>query len=179
MKNRVFPALTRHVTLLRTFSVLSLLILTVIAALLAWRLQGVVERIALKQEATLAQGQAEALLRAHLLPRSASAGLTPKILRGLAAYTQHNMHYGLFVRVKIWSPNGTILYSDARSAIGKHFPIDDDLADILSGTKDSVAHISDLGDPENVTEHGHFRHLLEVYLPIRVGHGRATRVVGA
>jgi hypothetical protein len=135
MKHHVFPALTRHVTLLRTFSVLSLLILTVIAALLAWRLQGVVERIALKQEATLAQGQAEALLRADLLPHSASGRLTTKTLGGLAAYTQHNMHYGLFVRVKIWSPNGTILYSDARSAIGKHFPIDDDLADILSGTK--------------------------------------------
>ena len=179
MKKFVFPALTRHVTLLRTFSVLSLLILTVIAALLAWRLQGVVERIALKQEATLAQGQAEALLRADLLPRSASAGLTPKILRGLAAYTQHNMHYGLFVRVKIWSPNGTILYSDARAAIGKRFPVDEDLADILSGEKDSAADISDLGEAENATERGRFRHLLEVYVPIRVGHGRATHVVGA
>jgi len=174
---RRFPALGRHLTLLRTFSVLSALIITLIASLLAWRVQSQVERMALQQEAVLARGQAAALLHAGLFRPSTSAGLTPGTLHRLAVYTQQNMRYVHDVRVKIWDAHGTILYSDARAAIGRHFPIDDGLADILAGRVASAADISDLNAPENVTERGHFRHLLEVYVPIQVD--RSAPIIGA
>ncbi len=174
---RQFRTLGRHLTLLRTFSVLSALIITLIASLLVWRVQDQVERMALQQEAVLAQGQAAALLHAGLFHPGTSAGLTPGTLRRLAVYTRQNMQYDHDVRVKIWNRHGTILYSDARAAIGRHFPIDDGLADILAGRVASAADISDLNAPENVTEHGHFRHLLEVYVPIQVGRG--APIIGA
>ncbi len=169
--------LVRRLTLLRTFAVLSGCILTMIAALLAWSLQGVVEGIALKQETALATGQAEALLHAHLLPQGVSGSLSFDALRRLAADTQQGMHFGLFVRVKIWSPTGTILYSDLPALRGRRFPIDDDLADVMAGRVVSAADISDLQAPENATERGQFRHLLEVYVPIRAGTAGVSRVV--
>ncbi|MGH2347642.1 MAG: hypothetical protein ACRDG4_20640, partial [Chloroflexota bacterium] len=170
--------LVGRMTLLRTFAIVSACILTVIAALLAWSLQGVVESIALKQETTLATGQAEALLQGHLLPQSPSAGLSGDTLRRLAADTTRNMHFGLFVRVKIWGPSGTILYSDVASLIGRRFPVDDDLEDVLDGKVGATADISDLKAPENATERGKFHDLLEVYVPIVEGTGNARRIVG-
>jgi hypothetical protein len=72
--------------------VLSACILTMIAALLAWSVQGVVEGSALKQETALATGRAEALLHTHLLPQPASGSLSLDALRLLAADTQQDIH---------------------------------------------------------------------------------------
>jgi diguanylate cyclase (GGDEF)-like protein len=168
-----------RMTLLRTFAVLSACILTLIAALLAWSVQGLVDDIALKQETTLATGQAEALLQGHLLPESASSELSGTALRTLAVATTQDMHFGLFVRVKIWNRSGMILYSDESSLIGRRFPLDDDLEGVLDGEEASAADISDLNSPENATERGQFSHLLEVYVPIIEGTGSGRRIVGA
>lgn len=166
--------LRRQLTLLRTFGLLSALILAVIAALLAWSLDGEMARTALDQETALAESQARMLLHAGLLPQHAGNALSPATLRHLAAYTAANLGYGGNVRVKIWSPDGTILYSDAAAAIGRRFPLEDEELDVLRGKAPSRADISDLSEPENATERGRFRDLLEVYVPIRV----AGRIVG-
>ena len=126
------------------FSVLSAVLLILIGLLLGWRLQNAVADIALKQQATLASEQAETLLQAHFFAHGLSRPLTPADLHELGAYTRANMSSGLFVRVKIWSTNGTILYSDVSSLIGHRFPIDDDLGDVLSGKVSSFTDISDL-----------------------------------
>ncbi len=165
-----------RLTLLRAFAVLSACILTIIAALLAWSVQGLVDDIALKQETTLATGQAEALLQGHLLVQNE---LSDQALRTLATATTQDMHFGLFVRVKIWNRSGMILYSDVPSLIGRRFALDDDLAAVLDGEEGSAADISDLNDPENATERGQYTHLLEVYVPIIEGTGSGRRIVGA
>lgn len=174
------PGRWRSVTLLQIFSVLSAVLLTLIGLLLGWRLQGAVADIALKQQATLASEQAETLLQAHFFAHGLSRPLTPADLHALGAYTRANMSSGLFVRVKIWSTNGTILYSDVSSLIGHRFPIDDDLGDVLAGKVPSFTDISDLSALENATERGQFQHLLEVYVPIRATvAGQGSRIVGA
>lgn len=66
------------------------------------------------------------------------------------------------VRVKIWDPDGQILYSDAPSLIGQHFVLSADARRALD-EGDSVAGVSDLKDPENAFDTG-FGKLLEVYL---------------
>ncbi|HVA90023.1 MAG TPA: GGDEF domain-containing protein, partial [Chloroflexota bacterium] len=166
-------------TLLRIFALISAFILALIAVLLAVSLQGVVENIALKQETTLAIGQAEVLLNAHLLPQTSSDTLATAPLQALTADTKQNMHFGLFVRVKIWNLTGTVLYSDQPSIIGRRFPMDDDLEKVLSGQVASAASISNLQAPENATERDLYPHLLEVYVPIREGSGAASHIVGA
>ncbi len=68
---------------------------------------------------------------------------------------------GSLVRVKIWSPDGTILYADEPRLIGQRFELDDDKLTVLAGG-DGKADVSDLSEPENRYETDNAK-LLEVY----------------
>jgi signal transduction histidine kinase len=73
------------------------------------------------------------------------------------------------VHVKLWAPDGTILYSDELQAIGKRFESGaDELADLGDG--EVSAEISDLSAPENQYDQSDGP-LLEVYTPIRTPDG--------
>lgn len=67
------------------------------------------------------------------------------------------------VRVKVWAPDGTILYSDESLLIGQRFTLDPDKASMFA-TGDTVAkaEVSNLAEPENAYER-QFTKLLEVY----------------
>jgi two-component system NarL family sensor kinase len=74
------------------------------------------------------------------------------------------------VRVKIWSPDGRIVYSDEPRLIGSHYGLGEDELATLRG--DGVeAEVSDLSRPENRFERPH-KKLLEVYLPIHTPSGK-------
>ncbi|MDX6563049.1 MAG: two-component system, NarL family, sensor kinase, partial [Gaiellales bacterium] len=72
------------------------------------------------------------------------------------------------VRVKIWSADGTVLYSDDHRLIGARFPLGREETKVLS-SGGTAAFISDLSAPENRFERDDAR-LLEVYRPVRVAH---------
>jgi signal transduction histidine kinase len=74
------------------------------------------------------------------------------------------------VRVKIWAPDGTIVYSDEPRLIGNTYQLDaGDLDTFRNGTL--TADLSDLTRPENRYEAG-YGQLLEVYLRIQTAsHG--------
>ena len=73
------------------------------------------------------------------------------------------------VRVKIWSRDGRVLYSDEPRLIGTTFPLGPSKLDVL-GTGVTRAELSDLSGPENRFERGQ-GDLYEVYLPIRAPDG--------
>ncbi|MHB1343596.1 MAG: HD domain-containing phosphohydrolase [Thermoleophilia bacterium] len=77
------------------------------------------------------------------------------------------------VRVKIWSLDGTILYSDERKLVGRRFDVTDDLERARSG--EVSGELSSLQDPENQMEAEEYGELLEVYVPVR---GSDAQVVG-
>jgi two-component system, NarL family, sensor kinase len=74
------------------------------------------------------------------------------------------------VRVKIWTPDGKVVYSDEPRLVGRHYSVSDDKVDAL---QDGVtrAELSDLGAPENVYERS-FGELLEVYRRIEAPDGQ-------
>jgi two-component system, NarL family, sensor kinase len=55
------------------------------------------------------------------------------------------------VRVKVWAPDGTILYSDEPSLVGRHFGLAPSELQVLD-TRSSAAQVSDLNEPENEFE---------------------------
>lgn len=68
------------------------------------------------------------------------------------------------VRVKLWTPAGRIVYSDAGALVGRTFSLDPgETQAIRNGNV--IAEVSELTKPENQFERGYGR-LLEVYLPI-------------
>jgi two-component system NarL family sensor kinase len=76
------------------------------------------------------------------------------------AVVRESVLRGSLVRVKIWSEDGTIVYSDEPRLIGERFALgDDELAIFTSG--EQGAEVSDLSEPENRYETE--SKLLEVY----------------
>jgi two-component system, NarL family, sensor kinase len=73
------------------------------------------------------------------------------------------------IRVKIWDPDGFIVYSDESRLVGRRFVLPEDLREALEHRKAS-ADVSDLNRPENRFERGRGR-LVEVYQPMRVAGG--------
>jgi len=71
---------------------------------------------------------------------------------------------GQIVRIKVWAPNGTVLFSDLPALRGRHFEVDEDLGDALKG--ETIADVSSASASENIFERGLAPRLVEVYLPI-------------
>jgi len=77
---------------------------------------------------------------------------------------------GPIVRVKIWKPDGTIIYSDEAALIGRRYPLGGDELQILR-QGGSEAELSDLAKPENVFERDEGQ-LLEAHTPVRSADGQ-------
>jgi two-component system NarL family sensor kinase len=76
---------------------------------------------------------------------------------------------GDVVRVKLWTSDGTVIYSDEPRLIGQRFQLDAaKLAALRNGTV--AAGVSDLSEPESQFERS-FGKLLEVYLPLHTPRG--------
>jgi len=76
---------------------------------------------------------------------------------------------GPVVRVKIWAPDGQIVYSDESRLIGETYALGEDELDVLrhGGV---TAELSNLDEPENRYERS-YGDLLEVYTPIETPDG--------
>jgi signal transduction histidine kinase len=79
------------------------------------------------------------------------------------------------VSFRVWSPDGTIVYSPNRTLIGQHFEPEGGLARSLQG--DVSAEFTDLTGPENAYERQRWSRLVETYVPVRErGGGRVIAV---
>jgi signal transduction histidine kinase len=98
----------------------------------------------------------------------AAAGLTDDVLRGdpkavarLDRVIRAQVLTGDTVRVKLWSRDGTVLYSDQRELIGRQYDLKPDDA-ALFDHGDAEAELSNVAKPENAFERGQGK-LLEAY----------------
>jgi len=93
----------------------------------------------------------------------------PASVASLDQVVHQQVILGSLVRVKIWQPDGRIIYSDEHRLIGSNYTLGaDDLEAINDGKV--AAEVSDLNAPENRFERGQGP-MLEVYLPIRSAQG--------
>ena len=114
--------------------------------------------------ATIARGTIQPALRPGLV-----AG-DPQAVATLDRVVRNDVLDANVVRVKVWTPEGRIVYSDEKRLIGTDYPLDDEeLAAIASGR--AAADVSDLSAPENRFERPYGK-LLQVYLPIREPGGK-------
>jgi signal transduction histidine kinase len=103
--------------------------------------------------------------------------LTPGVVSGnraalerLDAVVRNRVLSDSVVRVKLWAPNGRIVYSDEPRLIGARYRLGRDEDGALR-TGAVEAEETDLSRPENRFENPG-RRLLEVYLPVRTQDGR-------
>lgn len=109
------------------------------------------------------QGIVEPEVRAGLLAGDRAAA------RRIDRIVQERVLGERIVRIKIWTRDGLIVYSDEPRLIGSVYPLDASKLDVLR-TGRTRAELSNLAGPENRFERGQ-GDLYEVYLPIRTPDG--------
>ncbi len=138
------------------------------ATLLAIGLGGfVVARAVATHEAVLQAQQATELLARAVIEPAIDEGLTTgdeASIQRLDEVVQANVLGDRILAARVWSADGTVLYTDDLSTIGQRFPLDDEKSEALA-TGRSHAELSDLTKDEN-SEQSDFDQLLEVYVPL-------------
>ena len=105
--------------------------------------------------------------------------LTPEVVSGQPAALARLdqivgngvLRHSPILRVKIWSPDGMVLYSNDPVEIGRSYTLEDDEQTVLD-TGRSVASISDLTRAENVADRHLGSRMVEVYTALRSATGR-------
>ncbi len=96
--------------------------------------------------------------------QNALASGDPVAARALDPIVHSRVLDGSIVRVKVWAPNGSIVYSDEPQLIGRTFSFGAEERDAIDNPA-TKAEITDLTRPENEFERGRGK-LLEVYRPV-------------
>ncbi|MEA2227877.1 MAG: two-component system, NarL family, sensor kinase [Solirubrobacteraceae bacterium] len=156
------PASGRRVALVQ-FAVCSIALLVVAGTIGAVVLRHVATNEALRDARTLTVALSRAVIRDRMTPRL--LGGDRAALVNLDRAIRERVLGDPIIRIKIWTPEGRIVYSDAPSLIGRRFTLPDDLRETLESGAAAAA-VSDLGRPENRLERSRGR-LVEVYLPLR------------
>jgi diguanylate cyclase (GGDEF)-like protein/PAS domain S-box-containing protein len=132
-------------------------------------LQDAAEAEAVSSVSAIVHGYVDPLLSMDLFG-TPDASTTASVNRQLELLTTGSS----IRRIKVWSPSGTVLYSDLPDLRGRKFEVEGDLAEALRGKP--RADISHAAAAENVFEKGLPPSLIEIYLPI--GHD-GQKPVGA
>jgi signal transduction histidine kinase len=149
------------------FTAAALVVLAVFALLGAFAS----ERVARRQAISDAQLVTQVLARTVIEP-SLEDGLVsgnPGAVWRLDKLVVDKIAGQSVVRVKLWTPDGQIVYSDDHRAIGARYPLGpSERAALESGTVD--AEVSDLSKSENELDR-HLGEMLEVYMAVRTPGG--------
>lgn len=145
-------------------------VLTGLGALVLMAAAGALAVDRLGTAASLRDGGRVAELVAHGVIEPAMSG---SLVRGdsgaiaaLDRIVRDKVLLGSLARVKIWAPDGRIVYSDEPLLIGSVFPLTPEQTSALASGVTGEPHVSDLTAPENRLENADDR-LIEVYVPIR------------
>ena len=94
---------------------------------------------------------------------------SPGALRRFDAIVRERVLGDGVLRVKLWTRDGRIVYSDRSGLIGKRYPLDDEEQAVFR-TGRAAAEESDMSRAENRLDRAHGS-LLEVYMPVRTPGG--------
>ena len=164
---RVRPATSARQVMSRFIAagVVAFLVVGVGGAFAAWR--------AAEREAIDDAKQRTIMLADHIVAAAVTDALVegdPAALRRMDRLVQTQVLGHGVRRVKLWTADGRVVYSDEPELIGRRFTFDaEEKAAIRSGTPDAA--LTNLARPENTYERGAGA-LLEVYLVIRTKSGQ-------
>jgi diguanylate cyclase (GGDEF)-like protein/PAS domain S-box-containing protein len=114
----------------------------------------------------------EAVIRGFVDPTLGAGDLadrTPDQKQLINSELERLVASGRLLRIKVWTPQGEIVYSDLPQLRGRSFPVGDDMKEALDG--EPATEFTTGTDEENVFEHGLADQLLSIYLPIHSATG--------
>ncbi len=149
--------------LLLQFAAASFVVVACMGVALGWMLGRIVEQNALADASIEAQDVVSSRVMGHLSPGDLRSPMTGERLDAFQRLVQESVVSGRTARIKVWSLDGTVIFSDDYALVGQRFPISDEMAEALKG--DLATEVSELQGEENTSDR-HFGRLLEVYVPI-------------
>ncbi|MFG6445840.1 sensor histidine kinase [Microbacterium sp. P07] len=159
-------ALSTRAVLLRLVAGL-VAVLIAIGVLASFGAQWLAEREAVNDAANVTDVLADAVIRPALTIGLADGD--PESVSAFDRIIRDQVLGDSVVRVKIWNPQGRVLYADEPELIGRSFELDEAQRQALA-TPSTRAAVSDLSEAENEFESG--ERLLEVYRPVWAPDGR-------
>jgi two-component system, NarL family, sensor kinase len=158
------------------WSVSRLVLQFLVAGIVAVAIVGIATAVASRrvgQREAIADARTTTLIKAQTIVEPVvTDGLvtgSPGAVAAVGAVVADRVLDESLVRVKIWTRDGRIVYSDEPRLVGAQFELGDEEADAIDNGV-IEAEISDLSKPENQYERPEGK-LLEVYLPIRMPSG--------
>jgi diguanylate cyclase (GGDEF)-like protein len=161
---RVVKRGVSNLSLVQQFGFLSLAAFGLLGLVLAYTLRGQVRAQATASAAQAAELVARLGIQPHLRPEDLRDGLTKARVAELDRLLEGGRLGEQVVRLKIWSADSRVVYSDDTRLIGRVYQPSDDLLLALQG--EVAAEVSGLDEAEDSTERGRGP-LLEVYVPLR------------
>lgn len=158
--------LRRRPGLLGKFALASVLPIFAIGLALGYYLHNQIESRALENARQAAVLSSRLGIQPLLSPSDLENGLPPAKLHALDMRLRTDLIGSEVARVKIWSRDGRVVYSDDREVVNKRFPLSDELEEAVAG--DVASEVSNLEKAENAGDRA-FGELLEVYVPLRFG----------
>lgn len=152
----------------------TILIALILSAVVAFVLAGV---IPIQVERFLIDGEIRTIER--IASDFADEGLIPPNMDSEAAMSTLDEAVRVrllgsdIVRVKVWSADGTVTYSDVPDLIGRRYPLTPDRVEAFEGR--ATVEQADLTKPENEFE-ADFPPLQEFYVPVESGDGEVLAV---
>lgn len=154
-----------EVSLARRFLFASLTVLLVGGLAIGLWVGAQLQRGIIDRTASITALYVQSFIEPHLESLAGGAWLSDHEVEDLDELLGSTEFGERIVSLKVWRPDGTIVYSSDRTLIGRQFPVEGDLAASVAGNV--TADMSTLDASENVSERGRFDHLLEMYLPVR------------
>lgn len=147
------------------FSFFSLLVLLVTMLAIGVWLTLRIEAATLERSSQLTGTYMQILMGPHLRRLEAGGWQHEEALAALDEHFRDQAVLEDVPRVKVWRPDGTVVYSNDAKLIGRQFAVADDLKQALAG--EVVSGISKLRDDENLYERELASQLTEIYVPVR------------
>jgi len=166
--------LISRLTLAQRFMIICLIILVAGALVLGQFVVGEIRAKVIDSTSATTAMYVDSFISEHLQELGDGPTLSAEHVAVLDNLTASSPFQDRIAAVKVWTLDGTVVYSTSRELVGRRFEVASSLERAQAGT--ITTELSSLGDDENIAERRSFDRLLETYAPV---HEHDTgRVIG-
>ena len=151
------------------FLLANLVVFAIATAILGSWIGAQIEGSVLNGTAGVTALYVDSVVSPQLQSLSGANALSPSAVAALDQLLAQTQFGERIVALKVWRPDGTIVYSPIRDLIGRRYPVEGGLAKSVAG--EVSAEMTTLQGQENVYERTNWTRLVEVYAPVFGDHG--------
>jgi signal transduction histidine kinase len=123
------------------------------------------ERSIVDRTASVTALYVESIIEPSVASLAEGGDLTAQEVETLDAHLASSALSDRVRSLRLWSPDGEVIYSPYTKLIGQRFPVEGHLAEAWAG--EVVTEMDDLSGEENEWERQYWDRLLEMYIPVR------------